>query len=90
MNIVLFGPPGAGKGTQASLICKEKDFIHLSTGALLREEGRGNNINVVGAECVRVFYSDNRGLSRFRAPRARRESTMASRCQSATGGDPPK
>ncbi len=37
-NIVLFGPPGAGKGTQSELIVKAFNLIHLSTGDLLRSE----------------------------------------------------
>jgi len=38
MRIILFGAPGAGKGTQAHLIEKEYDIPHLSTGELFRSE----------------------------------------------------
>jgi len=37
-NLVLFGPPGSGKGTQSEKLVKKYGFIHLSTGNLLREE----------------------------------------------------
>ncbi len=40
MNIILFGPPGAGKGTQADIISGEMNIPTLSTGAMLREAMR--------------------------------------------------
>ncbi len=38
LNLILFGPPGSGKGTQSSLIVEKYNLKHLSTGDILREE----------------------------------------------------
>ena len=37
-NLILFGPPGSGKGTQSDRLVEKYGLIHLSTGNLLREE----------------------------------------------------
>lgn len=40
MRIVLLGPPGSGKGTQATLLVKQLGIPHISTGALLRDAAK--------------------------------------------------
>ncbi|KAA3436594.1 adenylate kinase [Rufibacter hautae] len=47
LNIVLFGPPGAGKGTQSQKLIEKYGLIHLSTGDLLRSEiSRGSELGL--------------------------------------------
>ena len=38
LNLVLFGPPGAGKGTQSENLIRQYNLVHLSTGDLLRSQ----------------------------------------------------
>src|ERR1022692_955166 len=38
LNFVIFGPPGAGKGTQSAKLVEKYQLIHLSTGDILRGE----------------------------------------------------
>jgi adenylate kinase len=44
MRIVLLGPPGSGKGTQAAFLVEELDLPHISTGALLRAAVKANTL----------------------------------------------
>jgi len=58
LNIILFGPPGSGKGTQAAKLVEEFGLIHISTGDLLRSE-IANNTKLGSAA---KSYMDSGGL----------------------------
>ena len=53
MNIIIFGPPGAGKGTQSKFIVKKYNLIQLSTGELLRDEIK--NKTKLGSEITSII-----------------------------------
>ena len=54
-HLLFLGPPGAGKGTQASLISESNDYLHLSTGELLRKEV--NKMTTLGIEIKEIINS---------------------------------
>lgn len=80
-NIVIFGAPGSGKGTQSDLIIDKYKLIHLSTGDLLRKEknsgtelgkqikeiiDKGNLVpNEMIQKMVRKFITDNKNCNGF-------------------------
>ena len=53
MNIIIFGPPGAGKGTQSKFIVNKYNLHQLSTGDLLRNEIK--NKTELGSEITRIM-----------------------------------
>lgn len=57
LNVVLFGPPGAGKGTQAALIAQQFNLLHLSTGDILRQEMAAQT--PLGLEAQKVINAGN-------------------------------
>ena len=57
MNIVIFGPPGAGKGTQSNFIVKKFNLHQLSTGELLRREIKNNT--KLGNQISSIINSGN-------------------------------
>lgn len=57
LNIVLFGPPGAGKGTQSARLIEKYNLMHVSTGELLREAIKANS--EVGQEAKKLIDFGN-------------------------------
>ena len=56
-HLLFLGPPGAGKGTQASLISNYNSYLHLSTGELLRKEVDSNT--ALGLQIKEIINSGN-------------------------------
>jgi adenylate kinase len=81
MNLVIFGPPGAGKGTQSKFIVKKYNLFQLSTGELLRKEiinktilgseissamNRGGLVSdKIASDLIEKFLSKNEYKNRF-------------------------
>lgn len=57
LNIVLFGPPGAGKGTQSARLIEKYNLMHVSTGELLRKAIKANS--EVGQEAKKLIDFGN-------------------------------
>ena len=55
LNLVLFGPPGAGKGTQSEKLIKQYGFVHISTGDLFRWHSK--NDTVLGKRVKEIMNS---------------------------------
>ena len=52
MNLILLGPPGAGKGTQAQEISKKRGLVQLSTGEMLRSAAKAGTEDGLKAEAL--------------------------------------
>lgn len=57
MRLVFFGPPGIGKGTQATLLARRRDLAHISTGAIIRAAIKADT--PLGRE-ARTYVDDGR------------------------------
>lgn len=52
-NYLLFGPPGAGKGTQSKKLCEKFNLVHISTGDIIREEqAKGTKIGKLADQLI--------------------------------------
>ena len=59
MNLIILGPPGAGKGTQAAFISSEQNIPHISTGDMLREAIK--NGTELGLQAKAIMDAGNLG-----------------------------
>ena len=63
MNLIIFGPPGAGKGTQADFIVNKFNLFKLSTGEVLRNEI--NNKTQLGKEISSIINSGSLSFRQY-------------------------
>ena len=64
---ILFGPPGAGKGTQATAMVEKYNLCHISTGALLRQEiAAGSELGLKAKALIDAGGTEGKGTHRCR------------------------
>ena len=57
MKLLIMGPPGAGKGTQAKILSSKFNLIHLSTGDILRSEiSKGSSMDIKSSVFSNLFF----------------------------------
>ena len=77
MNIVIFGPPGAGKGTQSNFIVKKFKLHQLSTGELLRKEIKNNTqVLDIGTMDKDVSVDENSDPKKYQSQALMRYNTL--------------
>ena len=64
MKLIIMGPPGAGKGTQAALIKEAYQIPHISTGDILREISKEDS-EMLGEMIVAAYNAAHQDLDKF-------------------------